>query len=169
MLLALTLKNFTIIDDLSVNFGPGLNIITGETGAGKSVIVDAVNIILGAKAGPEDIKTGREEAHLEALFDISGMEQTKETLESAGIEAPGDELLIKRVLFRKGRSRVFINGAISTFAILERVTDGIIDIFSQHPSPAGMRRLGAQSQVTQCRLGQDGDGKLNRALHDQGR
>jgi DNA repair protein RecN (Recombination protein N) len=132
MLLALTLKNFTIIDDLSVNFGPGLNIITGETGAGKSVIVDAVNIILGVRAGAEYIKTGQDEAHLEALFDISDMRETREALESAGIEAPGDELLIKRVLVRKGRSRVFINGAPSTFAILERITEGIIDIFSQH-------------------------------------
>ena len=88
MLLALTLKNFTIIDDLSVNFGPGLNIITGETGAGKSVIVDAVNIILGVRAGAEYIKTGQDEAHLEALFDISDMRETKEALETAGIDAP---------------------------------------------------------------------------------
>ncbi|MEQ9618859.1 MAG: DNA repair protein RecN [Deltaproteobacteria bacterium] len=132
MLLGLTLKNFTIIDDISVSFGSGLNIITGETGAGKSVIIDAVNIILGGKAAPEYIKSGKEEAHLEALFDISSASAVKDRLESAGIDSEDDELLIKRIIYRKGRSRVFINGGIATLPILAQITDGIIDIFSQH-------------------------------------
>lgn len=139
MLLGLNLKNFTIIDDISVSFGPGLSIITGETGAGKSVIVDAVNIILGGKAGPEYIKSGEDEAHLEALFDISRMEGIGDRLVSSGIEAPGNELLIKRIIYRKGRTRVFINGAIATLSILDHVTDGIIDIFSQHEHQSLLR------------------------------
>ena len=139
MLLELTLKNFTIIDEISVSFGPGLNIITGETGAGKSVIVDAVNIILGGRAATEHIKSGEEEAHLEALFDISSAAAVKERLKSAGIDSGGDELLIKRIIYRKGRSRVFINGGIATLPILAQITDRIIDIFSQHEHQSLLR------------------------------
>lgn len=132
MLLGLNLRNFTVIDEISVSFGPGLNIITGETGAGKSVIVDAINVILGDAVSPEYIKTGREEAHLEALFDISGNAPLGERLESLGFGTAGGELLIKRIIYRKGRSRAFINGGIATIPILGQASEGIIDIFSQH-------------------------------------
>ena len=132
MLLGLSLKNFTIIDDLSVSFTPGLNIITGETGAGKSIIIDAVSIILGDKAPADLIKTGEKDSHIEALFDISSYPDIKERLESSGIDSEGDELLIKRVISRTGRGRVFINGSASTLSMLGRVTEGLIDIFSQH-------------------------------------
>ncbi len=132
MLLGLNLKNFTIIDDISVSFTSGLNIITGETGAGKSIIVDAVNIILGEKATPDLIKTGEDESRIEALFDISSYPLIKERLLSSGFDASGDELLIKRVIYRKGRSRVHMNGETATLSILEHVTEGLIDVFSQH-------------------------------------
>ncbi len=132
MLLGLSLKNFTIIDDISVSFTSGLNIITGETGAGKSIIIDAVNIILGEKASPDLIKTDADESRIEALFDISSYPVIKERLLSSGFDAPGDELLIKRVIYRKGRTRVHINGETATLSILEHVTEGLIDVFSQH-------------------------------------
>ena len=132
MLLGLNLKNFAIIDDLSINFGKGLNIITGETGAGKSIIVDAINIILGDRATADIIKSGKEEAQIEALFDTGKITALKAKLDSFGFETKGDELLIKRVISRKGRGRVFINGSMSTFLILGQITEGIIDIFSQH-------------------------------------
>ncbi|MEW6143980.1 MAG: DNA repair protein RecN [Thermodesulfobacteriota bacterium] len=132
MLLGLNLRNFTVIDEIAVSFGPGLNIITGETGAGKSVIIDAVNVMLGDRVSPEYVKTGREEAHLEALFDISDKPAVKERLESLGFDVSGGELLIKRIIYRKGRSRAFLNGGIATLPILERASEGIIDIFSQH-------------------------------------
>lgn len=132
MLLGLSLKNFVIIDDLSINFGKGLNIITGETGAGKSIIVDAINIILGDRTTADVIKSGKEQAQIEALFDTGKNRALKAKLNSFGFETQGDELLIKRIVSRKGRSRVFINGSIATFLILGQVTEGIIDIFSQH-------------------------------------
>jgi DNA repair protein RecN (Recombination protein N) len=139
MLLGLTLKNFTIIEDLSVGFSTGLNIITGETGAGKSVIVDAVNIILGDKTSSDNIKSGREEAHIEALFDISGDEVIKERLESSGFDTSTGELLIKRVIYRSARSRVFINGSLSTLTLLSKITRGLVDIFSQHEHQSLLR------------------------------
>lgn len=139
MLLGLTLKNFTIIEDLSVGLSSGLNIITGETGAGKSVIVDAINIILGDKASADNIKSGADEAHIEALFDISRDEVIKERLESAGFETTSGELLIKRVILRNSRSRVFINGSLSTITLLSQITQGLVDIFSQHEHQSLLR------------------------------
>jgi len=139
MLLGLTLKNFTIIEDLSVGLSPGLNIITGETGAGKSVIVDAVNIILGDKTSPDNIKSGSQEAHIEALFDISEDEGIKERLESSGFDTSTGELLIKRVIYRGARSRVFINGSLSTLTLLSKITSGLVDIFSQHEHQSLLR------------------------------
>jgi DNA repair protein RecN (Recombination protein N) len=140
MLLGLNLKNFTIIDDISVSFTSGLNIITGETGAGKSIIVDAVNIILGEKVTPDLIKTGEDESRIEALFDISSYPVIKERLLSSGFDASGDELLIKRVIYRKGRSRVHMNGETATLSILEHVTEGLIDVFSQHEHQTLLKR-----------------------------
>jgi len=132
VLLELTLKNFTIIEDLSVGLSSGLNIITGETGAGKSVIIDAINIILGDKASPDNIKSGKEEAHIEALFDISSDEVIKERLKFSGFDISSGELLIKRVIYRNARSRVFINGSLSTLTLLSTLTQGLVDIFNQH-------------------------------------
>ncbi len=139
MLLGLTLKNFTIIEDLSVGLSSGLNIITGETGAGKSIIVDAINIILGDKAPAENIKTGKEEAHIEALFDISKDETIKERLATSGFDIKSGELLIKRIIYRNSRSRVFINGSLSTLTLLSTITQGLVDIFSQHEHQSLLR------------------------------
>lgn len=139
MLLGLTLKNFTIIKDLSVGLSTGLNIITGETGAGKSVIVDAINIILGDKTSAENIKTGQEEAQIEALFDISNDEAIKERLVNSGFDIDSGELLIKRVIYRNSRSRVFINGSLSTLTLLSSITQGLVDIFSQHEHQSLLR------------------------------
>lgn len=139
MILALNLKNFTIIEDLSVSLNPGLNIITGETGAGKSVIVDAINIILGDKASSDNIKSGKNEAHIEALFDITKDEALKERLSDAGFETSSGELLLKRVIYRNSRSRVFINGSLSSLSLLSTITQGLVDIFSQHEHQSLMK------------------------------
>ncbi len=139
MILALNLKNFTIIEDLSVSLTPGLNIITGETGAGKSIIVDAINIILGDKASSENIKSGKDEAHIEALFDITKDESIKERLSDAGFDTSSGELLLKRVIYRNSRSRVFINGSLSTLSLLSTITQGLVDIFSQHEHQSLMK------------------------------
>jgi DNA repair protein RecN (Recombination protein N) len=132
MLLGLNLKNFAIIDDLSIDFREGLNILTGETGAGKSIIVDAINIILGDRVSADLIKSGKEESQIEALFDIGENSVLKDRLRSFGFEIEGDELLIRRVISRRGRGRVFIGGSMATFPILEQITNGLIDVFSQH-------------------------------------
>src|SRR5512137_2014610 len=86
MLTDLTIKNVAIIDTLQISFKRGLTVLTGETGAGKSIIIDAVGLIMGNRASSELIRSGEEEATVEAIFDISGLPQVREQLESAGFE-----------------------------------------------------------------------------------
>lgn len=139
MLLGLTLKNFAIVDDVNVNFGSGLNIVTGETGAGKSIIVNAINFILGDRASSDLIKSGEDEAQVEALFDISGDNEFLERLGSLGIQTDGGEVLIKRVFSIGGKGRVYINGSLATIGMLGQITNGIIDVFSQHEHQSLLR------------------------------
>lgn len=132
MLLELSLRDFAIIDNISIRFGPGLNIITGETGTGKSIIVDAINIILGGKAGSDYVKTGASEAHIEALFSTLEIDNLEAKIDELGFRCQDHELLIKRTIPSQGRGRVYINGSLATYSILAQVTEGLIDIFSQH-------------------------------------
>ena len=133
MLTDLFIKNFAIIDSLHVSFGKGLNILTGETGAGKSIIIDAVNLILGGRASADLIRTGEEEATVEALFDLSGHPEISARFAEAGVDCEG-ELLIKRVVARSGRNRVFVGGGLSTLAALSDLARELINIYGQHES-----------------------------------
>lgn len=131
MLLSLSLKNFAIIDTLNISFHGGLNIVTGDTGAGKSIIVDAISIINGAKASPDYIRSGEKEAHIEAVFDIANNNPVKETLSKYGIIYDAD-LIIKRVISNTGKNRIFANGSNITLSMLNDISDNVIDIFGQH-------------------------------------
>lgn len=131
MLLELNIKDFAIIDNLNVSFGKGLNILTGETGAGKSIIIDAVQLLLGDRASSDAIRAGKDEALVEAVFDIKGYGDIKGFLDAAGI--PDEEnLIIKRLISRAGKNRIFINGGISTIAVLSEIGKNLIDIYGQH-------------------------------------
>jgi DNA repair protein RecN (Recombination protein N) len=138
MLTDLHIKNFAIIDALHVAFRPGLNILTGETGAGKSIIIDAVNLILGGRASTDLIRTGEEEATVEALFDLSLHEALLAGLPELGVECDG-ELLIKRVVSRSGRNRVFVGGGLSTIGVLAEIARRLINIYGQHESQTLLR------------------------------
>ncbi|WP_243371930.1 DNA repair protein RecN [Geotalea sp. SG265] len=131
MLTDLSIKNIAIIDNLTVSFRGGLNILTGETGAGKSIIIDAVNLILGGRASADLIRAGAEEGTVEAIFDLAGYPSILAELERIGIECDG-ELLIKRVVSRSGKNRVFIGGGLSTIAILAEISRLLINIYGQH-------------------------------------
>jgi DNA repair protein RecN (Recombination protein N) len=131
MLQELHIKNFAIIDEVTVAFGQGLNVLTGETGAGKSIVIDAVKVLLGDKVSQEIIRDGHEEAFVEGIFDISMGTSIQETLESAGI-AVESELLLKRVISKSGKNRVYINGNIATLSILASIGENLIDIYGQH-------------------------------------
>jgi DNA repair protein RecN (Recombination protein N) len=136
MLLELRIRNFAIIDELDLSFSKGLNILTGETGAGKSIILNAVHLLLGDKAAEEWIRSSEEEASVEALFDISENLEVKEKikektpyLKNAGEE---DSLFIRRVISRLGRGKVFINGNMATHGVLSEVGESLLSIYGQH-------------------------------------
>ena len=135
MLRELQITNLAIIDKLHVEFSPGLNILTGETGAGKSIIIDAVNLILGGRASADLIRSGAKEASVEALFDLEGRGALLEALAEAGIECDG-ELLVRRVVAPGGKNRVFIAGGLATTALLSEICRNLINIYGQHDSQA---------------------------------
>ena len=133
MLRELQITNLAIIEKLHVEFHGGLNILTGETGAGKSIIIDAVNLILGGRASSDLIRAGADEASVEALFDLSGRPALLQNLAATGIECDG-ELLVRRVVTRGGKNRVFIAGGLATTAMLAEISRTLINIYGQHES-----------------------------------
>ncbi len=132
MLVELKLRNFAIIDDISINFGRHLNVITGETGTGKSLIVEAITVILGGKFSRDQLKSQKIEASVEALFEFPADSVIWKKLEDCGVEDRDGELVIKRTLPTNGKTRVYVNGSIASLALLSRLTEGFINIFSQH-------------------------------------
>jgi DNA repair protein RecN (Recombination protein N) len=133
MLTDLYIKNFAIIDNLHVAFREGLNVLTGETGAGKSIIIDAVNLVLGGRASADLIRTGEEEATVEAIFDLSRHPEILAGLAENGVDCES-ELLVKRIVSRSGRNRVFVGGGLSTIAVLADLASRLINIYGQHES-----------------------------------
>jgi DNA repair protein RecN (Recombination protein N) len=131
VLTCLRVRSFAIIEALEVELDAGLNIVTGETGAGKSILVDALQLVLGARGRPEVVRTDAEAAEVEALFDLTGQAEALAALRDLGIETDG-ELLIRRVVSASGRTRAYINGRLATLAQLKEVTKGLADISSQH-------------------------------------
>ncbi|MEK6599199.1 MAG: DNA repair protein RecN [Deltaproteobacteria bacterium] len=131
MLLQLNIKDFAIIDNLEISFGKGLNILTGETGAGKSIIVDAVKLILGDRASLDDIRSSKDEAVVEAMFDMSSLKDIAGLMETTGL--PNEEnIIIKRVISRSGKNRAFINNSMANLTLLQEIGSRIIDIYGQH-------------------------------------
>ena len=131
MLTCLRVRSFAIIEALEFELDAGLNIVTGETGAGKSILVDALQLVLGARGRPEVVRTDAEAAEVEALFDLTGQAEALAALRDLGVETDG-ELLIRRVVSASGRTRAYVNGRLATLAQLKEVTKGLADISSQH-------------------------------------
>lgn len=132
MLLELRIKNFIIIEDLTINFKKGLNILTGETGAGKSILIDALSGILGEKMTTDMIRTGFEKASLEAVFDLSGMNGLRNFLDESGIDCDDDMLIVRRELFASGRGRSFVNAMQIPAAKLKEISEYLVDIHGQN-------------------------------------
>ena len=131
MLNELTIRNFATIDRLQVEFRNGFNVLTGETGAGKSIIIDAVGLLLGERARPELIRSDADEASVEALIDLADCPGVLQRLEEEGF-AEGDELLIRRTISRNGKNRVYLNGALATLTQLQTISADLMVIYGQH-------------------------------------
>ena len=127
MLKELHVKNFAIIDELRVNFEPGLNVLTGETGAGKSIIIGALGITLGQRAYTEMIKTGAKEAIVEAFFDI----EDHPALDEMGINSSGG-IIIRRVISSSGKTKAYINDNMVSVQSLATLGKTLVDIHGQN-------------------------------------
>ena len=132
MLKNLRIKNYALVEDLDIEFYPGLNVLTGATGAGKSIIVGAVNLVLGERATTEMVRTGAEEAIIEGIFEIGRKDLIQKLLASLGILLDENILIIRREVSSKGASRCFVNDKQVTLANLKLIGDRLADLHGQH-------------------------------------
>ena len=131
MLRELSIKNFAIIDDLSMTFEEGFTVLTGETGAGKSIIINAVNLILGSRASPDMIRTSEESAELEALFEVPAESLAAKAAAAQGVDL-SEGLLVRRQIQRNGRHKIYVNGRLSTAQMLSAMNEQLASISGQH-------------------------------------
>ena len=136
MLQTILLRDFVIVDQLELDFSTGFTVLTGETGAGKSILLDALSLVLGERADSSQIREGSSRAEISALFKIDAeqAEHFTQWLDEQGfpIEDQGQNLLLKRTIESNGRSRAFINGSVATLAQLREAGDQLVDIHGQH-------------------------------------
>lgn len=133
MLSELRIENFAIIDRLELSFAAGLNILTGETGAGKSIIVDALELLLGARADLDQIRTGSDQAVVEAAISLPEKWILRKTLQAQDLLNPHEEdLILRRVISRSGKGRILVNGHLITLATLQEIGRVLVDIHGQH-------------------------------------
>ncbi|HEX8392930.1 MAG TPA: AAA family ATPase, partial [Longimicrobium sp.] len=141
MLSELRIRNFALIDRLSVRLGPGLNVLTGETGAGKSIIVGALSLLLGERASADVVRAGEERASVEGVFDVAGRDDVARVLEERGIDPDDDGVLVlKREVAREGRNRAWVNGSPTTAAVLGELGRALVDLHGQHEHQTLLKR-----------------------------
>jgi DNA repair protein RecN (Recombination protein N) len=147
MLLELRISNFALFDQLQLEFLPGFIVLTGETGAGKSLLVDAVALLLGGRAIGDQIRSGAEEASLEATFSIASNQIVQQWLTNVDLAVPySEDLLIRRVLSRSGRNRAYINGTAAPMHQLQDLGQMLLDINGQHDQQS-LLSLGVQLEL----------------------
>ncbi len=134
MLLELTIRDFAIIDETRISLEPGFNVLTGETGAGKSILIDALGAVLGERTGSDVVRSGASSARVEALFDVAGLQDRSDfvsTLHDLGVEAEDDQLVLSRDVTATGRTIARINGRPTTASALSRLGAFLVDIHGQ--------------------------------------
>jgi len=130
MLRELKIENLAIIDELDIEFEKGFIVLTGETGAGKSIILSGINLLIGEKASVDMIRDGEENLVAQGVFDVD--EEQKKKLEAMGIDTDGDEIIIRRYYNRNGKARAFVNNVRITLADLKEIASTLVDIVGQH-------------------------------------
>lgn len=138
MLLEISIKNFAIIEAISLNFEKGMTVLTGETGAGKSIIIDAMNMMLGARATTDVIRHGAPKAEIEGLFSVENSRLLQEIFDEQGLEL-GDEIIIRREILQNGRSISRVNGQMVNLSVLRAIGQHLVDIHGQHDQEELMR------------------------------
>lgn len=135
MLQALHVHNFALLEDAKADFTQGFNVFTGETGAGKSILIDAFGVVLGGRASADYVRSGTDGLWVQAVFDISGQKAIKELLKEQGLEAE-DDLFLKRQISSAGKSKAFVNGVQVPLTFLRQLGTRLVDIHGQHENQA---------------------------------
>jgi DNA repair protein RecN (Recombination protein N) len=164
MLLELKIKNFVIIDELIINFQKGLNILTGETGAGKSILIDALSAVLGERMTTDMIRSGFEKAVIEGSFDITGASQAAPILEESGIDCDESILVLKRELYASGKGRCFANATQIPVSKLKEISEYLIDIHGQNEHQ-NIVKISKHRELLDSFAGHMGDVASVRVLH----
>ena len=128
----LHIKNFTLIDELDIHFDSGFSVITGETGAGKSIILGAIGLLMGNRADTKVIRAGQERCIIEAHFDISRYDHLQSFFEQYDIDYDANDCILRREINRSGKTRAFINDSPTPLAVIKELGEQLIDIHSQH-------------------------------------
>ncbi|MCU0452475.1 MAG: DNA repair protein RecN [Bacteroidetes bacterium] len=139
MLRHLSIRNFALIESVDVEFQSGLNIITGETGAGKSILIDAFSLILGGRASSDEVRKGAEKAVVEGVFYVKGHRAVKDLIFTNELEE-AEDLILRRELSAKGTSRCFVNDTPVSLAVLKSFGDALVDLHGQHDHQSLLRR-----------------------------
>src|SRR3989338_2858143 len=156
MLVALRIKNLALVEDLSLEFDGGFNAITGETGAGKSILIGAMNLVLGERADRELIRSGGDSCAVEALFDVARLSSIPLLLRELGLEPCADsQLILKRVFTSAGANRQFVNGSPATLQALKQIGELLVDIHGPHDHQS-LFRTQVQLRILDCFAGLDG-------------
>ena len=176
MLTELRIRNFAIIESLTLPLGSGFNVLSGETGAGKSIIVGALGLLLGERGTSDVVRTGSDKATVEGVFDISGRPELADVLDARGIESDDALVVLKREVTSAGRTRAWVNGSTVTASALADVGRSLIDLHGQHEAqslldPESQRRVldafaGAQSEGAAVRESYDGLAAIRREIAD---
>lgn len=140
MIRALSIRNLAVIDSVELTFGSGLHVLTGETGAGKSIMIDAISLVLGARGSSELVRHGAKKAEIAALFEFPEKHPVWQKLDDYGLNADDDgTLLIKRDIAQNGKSTCRVNGQIVTLTMLRQIGSLFIDVHGQHDHQSLLR------------------------------
>ena len=146
MLLNLSILDFVIVDKMSLDFKPGFSALTGETGAGKSILIDALSLALGQRNEGGVVRLHQDKADISAIFDIQNNIEVIDWLKENELESDNAELILRRVIHADGKSRAFINGKVSTLQQLKELGESLVDIYSQN-SHHSLLKLSSQRQI----------------------
>ena len=146
MLLNLSILDFVIVDKMSLDFKPGFSALTGETGAGKSILIDALSLALGQRNEGGVVRLHQDKADISAIFDIQNNNEVIDWLQENELESDNTELILRRVIHADGKSRAFINGKVSTLQQLKELGESLVDIYSQN-SHHSLLKLSSQRQI----------------------
>jgi ATPase involved in DNA repair len=132
MLVELHIRDYAVVDDLTLSLGPGLNALTGETGAGKSIIVGALSLLIGERASSDVVRAGAERASVEAVFDLEQLPAVREKAEELGFRLEDGLLILRREVAAAGRNRAWVGGSPTTAGVVGELGSSLVDLHGQH-------------------------------------